>query len=73
VVYPNPSTGKFFVENSSSEKILVQILDLNGKIVLTQNVDSKTMVDAGILNEGVYSLSLKSDTGMITRKLVIVR
>jgi len=43
------------------------------KIVLTQNVDSKTMVDAGILNEGVYSLSLKSDTGMITRKLVIVR
>ncbi len=73
IVYPNPSTGKFYVDVPAGEKISLQIFDLEGRLMMDQSAVGKTAIDAGILAEGFYSLSIRSATGIITRKLVIVR
>jgi hypothetical protein len=72
-VYPNPTTGNFIVETKITGKQTALIYDLNGKLVLAQNINDKTNIDASILNNGIYNLVIKSDEGIINKKLVIVK
>lgn len=72
-VYPNPTSGKFTIETNSTEKQTVQVFDVNGRVVLIQNINGSTTIDVSNLNEGVYNLSIKSSKGVINKKLVIVR
>jgi len=73
VIYPNPSTGNFVVETNSDAKQIVQLYDINGKVVLTQTIMGKTTVDAGNLSQGVYNLSIISSEGVINKRVVIVK
>ena len=72
-VYPNPSNGNFVIETNSTEKQNVQVMDVNGKIVLSQIVNGTTSIDAANLNEGVYSVSITGNNQKATKKLVIVK
>lgn len=72
-IYPNPNTGSFVIEPISVTKQTMQVYDVNGKLVLSQTINGKTNIDASILNEGVYNISLMSDEGVINKRLVIVR
>lgn len=71
-VYPNPTQGKFQVETNSSENILIQLFDLDGKLVFEKNVNNKTIIDATYLNDGIYNLSAKIGNEIINKKLVII-
>ncbi len=72
-IYPNPNNGSFVIEPSSTTKQTVQLYDVNGKLVLSQSINGKTNIDANILNEGVYNISLQSNEGVVNKRLVIVR
>jgi hypothetical protein len=72
-IYPNPTTGNFTVETKITGKQTVLINDLNGKLVLSQNINDKINIDATGLNNGIYNLVIKSDEGIINKKLVIVK
>jgi hypothetical protein len=72
-IYPNPAQNNFTVETNATEKQTLQLFDVNGKLVLAQTINEKTIIDAGNLNAGVYSLSIISNEGVLTKKLVIVR
>ena len=72
-VYPNPNNGTFTIETNGTAKQSMQIFDVNGRMVLNQAINGKTSIDAGSLNEGVYTISIISAEGTVTKKLVIVR
>lgn len=72
-IYPNPTTGIFTIETNTSEKQIVQLLDVNGRLVLNQNINGKTIIDATNLNEGFYNLIIKNSNRIVNKKLVIVR
>jgi hypothetical protein len=72
-VYPNPNNGSFTIESSSTEKQTLQVFDVNGKLVLSQTLSSKASVDASMLSEGVYNLTLIGNEGVANKKMVIVR
>lgn len=72
-IYPNPTSFNFTVETNSDEKQTLQIFDVNGKLVLTETINAKTNIDASNLAEGVYNLNLISTSGMVNKRLVIVR
>jgi len=76
-IYPNPNTGTFNVEMNfiNSEDAVMQIFDVAGKLVY-----EKALVGNGImletiqlksLNSGLYTLSLKTESSMMTQKLLI--
>jgi hypothetical protein len=79
IIYPNPNNGSFVIEPSPSltlpqgKGILVQVYDVNGKMVLSQTINGKTTIDASSLNEGVYNISLLSNEGVVNKRVVIVR
>jgi subtilisin family serine protease len=72
-IFPNPSSGVFnmqFMDLSVSE---IMIVDAVGRIIRKINVsDASIIVDLNELNSGLYSVIIKSDKGMIFRKIEIL-
>ncbi|MES2764179.1 MAG: T9SS type A sorting domain-containing protein [Bacteroidota bacterium] len=73
LVFPNPSTGKFNIDTKSENEKSLQVYDLNGRMVFQQNIFAKATIDLSILSEGVYTLTIKSRSGITNKKLVIVK
>ncbi|MFI5141369.1 MAG: T9SS type A sorting domain-containing protein, partial [Bacteroidia bacterium] len=71
-VYPNPTNGQFTIETNTIDKQTIQIVDLNGRLVFNEAITGTTTVDATNLNEGVYTLTLKTVDRIMNKKLVIV-
>ncbi|HKC69320.1 MAG TPA: PKD domain-containing protein, partial [Bacteroidia bacterium] len=71
-LYPNPSNGYFTIQAGAQPQTL-QVLDLNGNLVLTQTISGTTVVDASSLTNGVYNLSIISNGKPQNKKLVIVK
>jgi hypothetical protein len=58
-VYPNPTNDIITVIfNSASSQNEVQVFDLYGKLLLSQNVASSDQLDLRSLNEGIYLINL---------------
>jgi len=73
-IYPNPNNGTFNIETNVTEKQNMQLFDVNGKLVLTQTINTKaTVINASQLAEGVYNISIISNEGVVNKKLVIVK
>lgn len=72
-VYPNPSTGVFFVEAPPASGL--QVLDVNGHCLLSQDGgNSKSvMINATSLPAGVYSVSVKSETKTASKRIIIIK
>ena len=72
-IYPNPNKGNFTIETSATEKQTVQVFDVNGKLVFNQAINGSINVDASNLAEGVYNVSIMGNTGVVNKRLVIVK
>ena len=75
-IYPNPGNGKFILElnNYESQTIEYSVYNLLGVIVAKQRVfvEKPTVIlDLKTEPEGVYFISIKTETGSQTSKLII--
>jgi hypothetical protein len=59
-LYPNPAKSSFKIkyDDSNDSTIKVQIVDMNGQVVLAQNFEKNQSVDISNLAEGSYWVSL---------------
>jgi hypothetical protein len=71
-LYPNPTTGKFFITFSKSlQKAQIAILDVNGKVMsVFQGNGNKVEFDLSPFANGVYFVRI-NDTGNIILKKVV--
>ena len=77
-LYPNPTTGQttvsYSLENSST--VSVKVLDITGKLVYSANEGTKSegshklSIDASSFNSGVYYVTLTTEEGQLTQKLI---
>ena len=72
-VYPNPNNGTFSIETNNSAEQILQIFDVNGRLVLTQTIKGKTIISANDLINGVYNINILSSEGVVNRRLIITR
>jgi hypothetical protein len=70
-IYPNPTTGSFAIYTKGNAQCTVY--DINGKVVLSQKLNSKTNIDASNLPNGVYNVSIINNSGIANKRLVIVK
>ena len=82
LVTPNPVTGNYFIlgsQFSQIEKITIRLVDMNGRIMLTQNEKTKKGFNSFNINcpawlfSGVYFVELFSENKKRTAKLAITR
>lgn len=69
VIYPNPTSNSFQLEGNYSGDI--QILNTEGRVVLSSNITTKETVDVSSLTSGFYIVRLKSDLHIYDKKLII--
>lgn len=73
IVYPNPASNQFFIETGMADKLITDLYDVNGRHVFSKSVSDKSNIDVTNLNEGIYTLTIKTTNWVIIKKLVIVR
>jgi hypothetical protein len=71
-IYPNPSSSTITFTSPTILNTNLTITNLTGKQVATYNIKntSTETIDVSNLAEGVYFVSLKSDEGVVTKKMV---
>lgn len=77
-IYPNPTSGNFFIEYIllNSEDANITITDILGKIVLTKQLNTQSAkinridIDSDLGN-GIYTVSLKAKNGITNKKIII--
>jgi len=70
-IYPNPNNGNFVIETNLSEKQTLQILDVTGKFILQQTINSKANIDASSLDNGIYFVQINTANGFYTKKIIV--
>ncbi|MGZ3864347.1 MAG: T9SS type A sorting domain-containing protein [Bacteroidia bacterium] len=71
--YPNPTADQFFIDANTTNKINVDLYDVNGRHVYSANVMDKSSINVSGLDDGIYTLTIKTVDRVINKKLVIVR
>ena len=71
VVYPNPNTGLFTIELNNGSVKTIEVMDLTGRIVLT-NTSSNDKMDFNIsnLSNGIYYVKVQSNNSVEVIKIV---
>lgn len=72
VVYPNPSSSNWTIVNKTQSEFSVQLFDVTGKLILTQNnnTSSEIRLDGSALIAGMYFATITSQNNSNTVKLI---
>lgn len=65
-VYPNPVTDILFISNEKLEKLNIQIMDINGRVIyLTTEYTSNSMIEISTegWNKGMYFVTVSNENG----------
>ncbi|KAB1065253.1 S8 family serine peptidase [Salibacter halophilus] len=71
-IYPNPTKGLVTVRTGGARGLTLDVLDVVGKVVLTERLD-KQMIDLTGLPSGLYIFKIHSDGNPVKTEKVIVR
>ncbi|HTA62426.1 MAG TPA: T9SS type A sorting domain-containing protein [Bacteroidia bacterium] len=71
-IYPNPTSNQFIIKTNTTDKLMVDLYDTNGRHVFSENINDTLSVDVSNLNEGVYSVVIKTANYLINKKFVIL-
>lgn len=73
-IYPNPAASKFTIEFPKTMQAEIRIFDISGKLLIYEAdalIAKKHSVDVSSLATGTYFVRLNTDTGTVTKKLLI--
>jgi hypothetical protein len=75
-LYPNPNKGSFTIEfKELANSFSVEVFDITGKTIYENNYDQSSnllqLINLDNVTSGVYFINVKSDKGLVTKKLVI--
>jgi hypothetical protein len=76
IIYPNPNKGIFNIQfNDVVTDFNVEVFDVTGKMVFvnqySQNTDLIKEIKLDNINGGVYFMNIKTDSGLVTKKIII--
>lgn len=72
-IFPNPSSGVFYITNPQEQKLTISAFDLQGKLILKQSTDHQNEIKVDLSNKppGMYLLNLKQQDKTVIKKILI--
>jgi hypothetical protein len=75
-LYPNPNKGSFTIEfKELANSFSVEVFDITGKTIYENNYEQSSnliqVINLDNPSSGIYFVNIKSDNGMVTKKLII--
>ncbi len=76
-IFPNPSEGLFVLEvdKARNPKLDVLLSDITGHTIISRKCsgEDRYIFDLSAFNQGTYTMQIKTDNKILTRKIVIIR
>jgi len=71
-VYPNPTSGRVFLDVANGGDFSVVVVDITGKAVLQQEFrNGNSIQEINLTNPGIYMLKIVKDDQILTEKVVV--
>jgi len=72
-IFPNPSSGVFYITNPQEQKLTISAFDLQGKLILKQSTDHQNEIKVDLSNKppGMYLLNLKQQDKTVIKKVLV--
>lgn len=70
-ISPNPVNMVFNIKTNSEDQQIIDLYDINGKHLLNKIIYSTADIEVNNLESGMYTLSIKSKSGVINKKIII--
>ncbi len=68
-IFPNPATNLVYI--NTDEKTTIEIINMQVQIVATKTLtDKNSSIDVSELRSGVYTLRVKTESGVVMKKIV---
>ena len=74
-IYPNPVKNEFFIKNSNEINLSkIQLADLTGKILLSQDIENTEVIAVPITNisSGIYLVLVEDASGNVYKSKLII-
>ena len=77
-VFPNPSNGNFnvFVESNINNKVILKIIDINGKVIKEMIKDKNASYQNFSIKDlpnGIYTILLESENDRMKKNIVVAK
>lgn len=69
-IYPNPATD-YIIINSDLDNFDVEISDITGRIVISENIDNNSSINTSNLCAGIYNVSVISNKSVSSYKIIV--
>lgn len=69
-VYPNPANDILYIDSNNEIIESIEIIDITGKSVFVMNNQEATSINTSSLNNGIYTLLIKTPNSIITKKFI---
>jgi len=71
-IYPNPTAGELRIANGEWTMESIDVLDIYGRKIECKivNIKSEIVIDISHSPSGVYFVTIKTDKGVVTKKVV---
>ena len=69
-IYPNPTQNRVTILNGINEKGLINVYDINGRLLKTERLNSKTQIELSSFQSGVYLFEIQTEFGVTTKQVV---
>lgn len=70
LVYPNPATNSIKIDFSAKENAKLEIIDINGKSIMTKDISPNEPIDVSMLSKGIYIMKISSNSSVNHFKIV---
>jgi len=70
IAYPNPTESKLMVDDLPLGKTIFILSDAMGNVILVAEAEESLALDLAPLPSGIYTLTLNTNKGIFTRKIV---
>lgn len=73
-VYPNPTHGNITINLSNASNALIDIIDINGKVLKTKQVNNTTNTfNLSDFENGIYFVKVNTNNKIITKKISLIK
>jgi uncharacterized repeat protein (TIGR01451 family) len=71
-LFPNPTTGELLISNSNPRNSIngVDVLDTQGRLLLTKTGSGISKIDVGQLSTGIYLIRVETERGTVVKRVV---
>lgn len=70
-MYPNPTNGILRINTTTSEKFLVEVMNVLGEQVMTTSFAGNTVLDLGAYADGVYTVRVSNGTKTTVQRITL--